>query len=292
MDSFNRWLDRFCYRRPRFGIRNLMRYIVLINVVVYLLFLVDTRGIITQFFYFAPPLILKGQIWRLVSYVFVPGQSNIFYFALMQYFYYFIGTHLEAEWGCGKFTIYYLMSVLVTALLALGTFVITKSLFLMSINATYINLSLFFAFATMFPDANVLLFFFIPVKMKWLALVDAAYQVVMIIVNARYFPLNLLPVFAVVTYLLFFASTLVRRLMELTGRRPKGPKAYKITDYRQTKKKAQPRQASTVPFLRKCSVCGRTNAEFPDLEFRYCSKCVGTHCFCIDHINNHIHYTE
>ena len=52
------------------------------------------------------------------------------------------------------------------------------------------------------------------------------------------------------------------------------------------------REQNSKPYHHKCAVCGRTDADHPELEFRYCSRCAGYHCFCQDHINNHIHFTE
>ena len=50
-------------------------------------------------------------------------------------------------------------------------------------------------------------------------------------------------------------------------------------------------QSSTgeKPYRHKCTVCGRTDVTNPELEFRYCSKCKGYYCYCMDHINNHVH---
>jgi membrane associated rhomboid family serine protease len=298
LDSFNRWLDRFCYRHPRFGIKNLMKYIVVLNIAVYILFMVDTRMVFIKYLYFNPLSILRGQFWRLLTYVFVPVEANVLFFAIMQYFYYFIGTRLEAEWGSGRFTFYYVFSVLVSALIGVFLYLLTGSQYLDLLSANYINLSLFFAFATMYPEARVLLFFFIPVKIKWLAVITAAYYLFSVARYFAMFPYNLMPIAALIAYFLFFGNTLIRLIRETVGTLFRRPYNQKVVNFSRIKRSARKKAAGNpgkrkeTPYTRKCAVCGRTDAEFPNLDFRYCSKCAGYHCFCEEHINSHIHFTE
>lgn len=154
------WLDRFCARHPRLGIPGLMRYIVIGNVLVYLLDMFSKSGYAmgTGLLGFSASAILQGQVWRLVTFIFVPASShNIFFFLVTLYFYYFIGNALENEWGANKFTIFYLFGVILN--IAVGFLVGTASMF-------YVNMSMFFAFATLFPNLQVLFFFIIPMKVK------------------------------------------------------------------------------------------------------------------------------
>lgn len=169
MRAMQQWLDRFCYKHPRLSIPGLMRYIVIGNVLVFLLDLFSTGGypIATSLLSFSSDAILQGQIWRIITFVFVPATSrNIFLFAITLYFYYFIGNALEREWGSNKFTIFYFFGILLNILV--GFLVGTASMY-------YVNMSMFFAFATLYPNLQFLLFFIIPVKAKWLAWIDAAY---------------------------------------------------------------------------------------------------------------------
>ena len=143
---------------------------------------------------------------------------------------------------------------------------------------------MFLAFATLYPETQVLLFFVIPIKVKWLALLDALYFVLIFL---RYpFPMNLLPIIALVNYYIFCGSELIRLLQPLKYRVQRNMKSSRPSSG-QTKKSG-PR----LPYSHKCSTCGRTDAENPNLEFRYCSRCAGYHCFCEDHINNHVHFKE
>jgi hypothetical protein len=128
---------------------------------------------------------------------------------------------------------------------------------------------------------QVLLFFIIPVKMKYLALVDAAFFLLSVITTR--FPENLLPVVAVLNFLIFCGSDLMQLLPRKQG---KGTINFKRESARIR------REQAGKPYTHKCAVCGRTDVDHPELEFRYCSRCAGYHCFCGDHINNHIHFTE
>ena len=101
-------VERFCARHPRFGIPNLMRYIVIGNVVVYFLSMLSSKADATALDFLAFNLngLLHGEVWRLVTFVFVPEYSSPFALIISLYFYYWIGSILEREWGTAKFTLY------------------------------------------------------------------------------------------------------------------------------------------------------------------------------------------
>ena len=283
------WLDRFCYKHPRLSIPGLMRYIVIGNVLVFLLDLFSTGGypIATSLLSFSSDAILQGQIWRIITFVFVPATSrNIFLFAITLYFYYFIGSTLEREWGPGRFTIYYLMGMLLTVVYGFVTYFVTGRSYFMTSN--YINLSMFFAFATLFPDNRVLVFYIIPVKIKWLALLDALYFVYAIFsdLGRGMGMMSFLPLVALLNYVLFCGDDLFHMVM------PNARQSRKKTINFQREVRKIKHEQKNAGYTRKCAVCGRTDTDYPDLEFRYCSRCVGVHCFCQDHINNHVHFTE
>lgn len=283
MKSFSRTINRFCAKHPGFGIRNLMMYIIIGNVLVYFVDIMDTTGTFMSYMYFNSELILHGQIWRLITFLFIPTDTSLIYFAISLYFYYFIGSTLEQYWGTAKFSIYYLFGALFTMIYGIAMGFIYKDQYLY-IDASYLNLSMFFAFAVLFPDTRVLLFFIIPVKIKWLAILDAVVFALGIIFNP--FPENMLPVIAIANFLLFFGQDFID--MCTANRRANSKQAI---NFRKAAKRAK-MEMNDAPYRHKCAVCGRTDISDPDLEFRYCSKCAGYHCFCIEHINNHIHFTE
>lgn len=287
MRAMQQWLDRFCYKHPRLSIPGLMRYIVIGNVLVYLLDLFSIGGgsIGSSWFSFNTSAILSGQVWRLVTFIFVPmGSSNIFFFAITLYFYYFIGNALEREWGSNKFTIFYFFGVLLNILI--GFLVGGASMY-------YVNMSMFFAFATLYPDLQFLLFFIIPVKAKWLAWIDAAYFAIAVVryLVAGYFLMALIPVVAVLNYLLFFASDIgnmfsnAKRRAQWKAQTRRGPTygGPKVVNFHDAKTKTK------ETYLHRCAVCGRTDVSDPQMEFRYCSRCNGYYCYCADHINSHVH---
>lgn len=293
LKAINRAIERFCRKHSRFGIPRLMLYIVIISAAVYLLSMMDTTGTLLAILAFSPGRILRGEIWRLVTWIFCPLNDQLILTALMLYFYYFIGSTLEREWGTSKFTVYYILGILLNVIygflvraMAGGAWAILLD----NLNwlvPNYLNLSMFFAFAVLFPDQVIMLFFFIPVKIKWLALVDAAlfaYTIIAELVNGHVI-FALLPVVAILNFVIVCGYDLSRYLRRFSGKNTARTIKFK------TAAKQARREQQHMQYRHKCSVCGKTDADSPDLEFRYCSRCEGYHCFCIDHINNHIHFT-
>jgi len=279
-------IDRFCWRHPNFGVSNLMLFVVIGTAIVWLFTAMDTTHTLANYLYFDPALFCRGQIWRLVTYILLPGTTRPLMLLIELYFYYFIGTSLEREWGKGRFTIYYFMGIVLTVLYSLVIYWITGRSY--GVSASFIHLSMFFAFATLWPEQRVLLFYFIPVKVKWLGIVDAVFFAISIVLNLVLgnFVGAMLPVIAVLNYLLFCGGWLVDLLRPSRARQ-----RARTIEFKAAARRTQQTQRQQG-YSRKCAVCGRTDASNPELEFRYCSRCEGYHCFCIDHINNHIHFTE
>lgn len=271
-----RLIDRFCYKHPNFGIPNLMRYLTIANVVFWILG--TANSVLLSYLRFDAGLIMQGQIWRLITFMVYPPSMGLLAF-LVFYFYYWMGTALEQVWGTAQFNIYLLIGWALTVIYGFLLYFIGG--LRISIDAQYLYLSMFFSYAALFPDQTVLLFFFIPIKMKYMAIIDAVYFLAAVITNP--FPVNLLPVVAVLNFFIFFSGTLLQRI-------PK--KASQSTiNFRKASQKLR-REEREKLYHHKCAVCGRTDTDYPGLEFRYCSRCAGYHCFCSDHINNHIHFTE
>ena len=289
MKSLMKKVDLFCYKHPRFGIPNLMLYVVVGNAIVWLFTMITSLSgagaSILDYLYFSPYHILHGQIWRLVTFIIIPNSTSILALIFF-YFYYMIGRTVEAQWGPGKFTIYFFSGVLLTVLY--GFFCYFVFHVNMAVSAEYIYLSLFFSFATMYPEMRVLLFFIIPLKIKWLAIVDALFFLYNVVVNP--FPFNLLPIIAILNYLIFCGGWLVDAAKRLFGKGAAQQRQNTVNFHNEVRRMQQEERQKT--YTRRCEVCGRTDTDYPDLEFRYCSRCQGYHCFCMDHINNHRHFTE
>lgn len=283
MGALSRWLSRFCYKHPNFSIPGLMKYIAAGNVIVYLLTLLS-NGAFAQLVTFVPQRIFQGEVWRLVSFVFVPMAFEPIYFILSVMLYYFLGSQLEQAWGSTRFTVYYVFGVVLTALTGLLMFLSPSLRGHGVVNMHYVNMSLLLAFSTLYPEAQFLVLYIIPIKAKWLAWFDAAliiFDIFSCLGQGQYL-LALVPVVALLNYLLFFWDD----LMEAAGRKAKHRS---VANHRTIDLKTARKQMEKQGYLHKCAVCGVTDRDNPNMEFRYCSKCNGYYCYCAEHINSHVH---
>ncbi|WP_343286553.1 rhomboid family intramembrane serine protease [Flavonifractor sp. An82] len=285
-----RWLDRFCYKHSRFGIPNLMLVVVIGNALVWLLDQFSPGFSLSSVLSFVPYYILRGEVWRLVTFVFVPTTNKVLLLAISLYFYYWIGSILERQWGTTKFTVFYLLGLVLNIIAGFILYLVLPYP-VATISMHYVNLSMFFAFATLYGDMQVLLII-IPVKVKWLAWADAALFALDIILALAKIPsLGLLalvgvvaPIVAILNYLIFFWDDLMAtmgRVKRQTAHRT----SRQTVNFKQATKHAQ----QTKGYIHKCAVCGKTDTDYPDEEFRYCSKCNGYYCYCSEHIHNHVH---
>lgn len=280
--KFNGAMQRFLYKHPNFGLHRLMTYLIVGNLLVYLLSQMDRSGMLTYYLVLIPGRVLHGEVWRLVTFVFVPGTYNLLSLALELYFYYLIGSTLEHIWGEGKFTFYYLCGMVLSIVYAFLAGLVGDMEFVF-VTGEYISLSMFFVFATYWPNNQVRLFFIIPLRVKWLAWFEAAMFVLSMIRGW-----TLLPLVGILNYFLFCGDQLWEALCSLKDR---GSSAVRRSRFRQKVRTGEQANAN-LHYLHKCAVCGKTDTEHPELEFRFCSQCVGYHCFCEEHIHSHIHFTE
>ena len=283
MKAIARWLDRFCYNHPNFGIPNLVKFIVIGNVLVYFLDMFS-QGYASYALMFYTPWILQGEVWRIVTFIFVPTSGynpsdmlSVLWFAMSLLFCYYIGNALERQWGTARFTVFYGLGVVLNIIVG----------FVMgSTSMYYINMSMFFAFATLYPEMQVLLMGILPLKVKWLAWIEAALfaYYVFFSLASRQWVTAVLPLVALLNYFIFFWDDLMG-----TVRRTSQRASYRANPQTINFKKAQRQVREHKGYLHKCAVCGITDADDPNMEFRYCSKCNGYYCYCMKHINNHVH---
>ena len=268
MKKLNQWIDRFAYSHPRFGIPNLMLYIVIANAVTYILTLFAGAAALS-FLEFDLYHVLHGEVWRLVTFVLLPFTYRPISLFIMLSFCYFVGGTLEREWGTAKFTLYYLSGMLFSVL-------------------STVNLTMVLAFAVMYPDAQVWFYGVIPLKAKWLAWADIALMAWNIARSVRYgaYASALAAVVAILNFVIFFWED-IKSILGIQSRQRSRQTIQFKSAVRQQKKAETERG-----YRHKCEVCGRTDADHPELEFRYCSKCQGYHCFCSDHIFNHQHFAK
>ena len=282
MKKLSAAVDRFAMQHPRFGIPNLMLYIVGGNAIVYLLS-VFAGAEAVSFLAFHWAAIKSGELWRLVTFIFMPGyfsSRDILWLLLFLYFYYMIGTSLEQAWGTAKFNLYYLSGVVLTALTGVLVGLVGGDAWMSG--ADYVNLSMFFAFAALYPETRFLIMFIIPVKVKWLAIIDGVFFAIGVLSSLLRLDVlgALVPVIALLNFFVFFWGALSDEL------------AYRQTIQFKSAVRQQKKKEAERGYRHKCAVCGRTDTSNPELEFRYCSRCAGYHCFCQDHIFNHEHFTE
>ncbi len=259
-------LNRLERKFGRYAIRELIVYIVGINGLVYFLSYAYPRSSAIGLLAFDPYLIMHGQVWRLITFIFIPPATSILWIFFILYFYYIVGIGLEREWGSFRFNIYYFVGVIATAVAALimgqGT------------TALYLNLSLFLAFAYVYPDYEILLFFILPVKVKYLAWLNWAF-IGLTVITAP-IPAKVAAIVSVANYFLFFGKDIASNI----GNRSSTYQRRMSRAVRSMPKKAT---------IHKCAVCGMTEKDDRTMDFRYCSTCEGDYEYCMKHLKAHEH---
>ena len=148
MKRLNDAVDRFARNHPRFGIPNLMKVLVIGNIIVYFLARFSSWSALS-FLAFDLASVLRGEIWRIITFIFVPNNFSPFALILSLYFYYFIGNLLEQQWGTPNFNLYYFSGVVLTILTSvIATLVAGVSQTVMG--TYYVNMSMFLAFAALY----------------------------------------------------------------------------------------------------------------------------------------------
>lgn len=281
------WLDKMERKFGRYAIHNLMYYIIILYVVGLVLQLLDPN------FYFKylcldAQAILHGQIWRIVTFIIQPPSTSYIFMIFALYLYYMLGRELENAWGAFRFNLYFFAGMFFHVVAAILAYLIF-GLYL-PLGTWYLNMSLFFAYAAIYPDTQFSLFFMIPVKAKWLAWLDGVYFLYTIvqaflpayggsILGFIYKSNALAAAVSILNFAIFFLGS---RHM-----RPYAPKQMKRK--REFQKKIRPENHYANGAKHRCAVCGRTELDDPRLEFRYCSKCNGNYEYCQDHLFTHIH---
>ena len=270
-------LDRLQRKFGRYAVPNLMLYIIILNAAGFLIYQVNPRMLAYLCWDFNA--ILHGQVWRLVTFIMYPFSASFLSFVLFAFVYYSIGSALERTWGVFRFNLYIytgLLGHIAGAILVYLCFGINTYM----LNTGYLNTSLFLALAMTYPEMQFYLMFLIPIKAKWMAFVSIAYLVVSLITGSA--STRVMIVMSLLNFILFAA------LMFKNSRF--NPKDFgRRMEFRQKMRGPAARPQRQV---HKCTVCGRTDAEYPDLEFRYCSKCAGAHEYCMEHLYTHIHIVK
>ncbi|RHP00431.1 hypothetical protein DWZ97_12395 [Firmicutes bacterium AF36-19BH] len=287
--------NRLRRKLEKYAIPNLTLYLIICYGIGYLMQYLVPAGY--QYLMLDPFLVLKGQVWRLVTWILIPpDSSNIFFVLITLYLYYSLGGLLERIWGTYKYNVYLFSGLLFTIL---GAFVLCGYSVLMGAQPTmytglyllnngsavyfgqfstyYINMSIFLACAASIPDVQVLLMFLFPIKVKWLGIVYG----IILLVNCIQGGIAtwIVVIFSLLNFLVFFL-------------RSKGKMHLSVGQIKRQQEFHQKMRAAgqTKGITRhKCAVCGRTELDGDDLEFRFCSKCNGNYEYCQYHLFTHEH---
>ena len=282
-----KFIDKLERKFGRFGIPNLTIYMIVCYVIGYALMIVNPGML--NWLSLEPAYILRGQVWRLVTWVlYPPSTSGVLWFAIaVLFFYYPIGTSLERTIGTFKYTLYILSGVIFTILGAfilyflLGGNVLVGNVF----STYYISLSTFLAYAMCYPDMQVLLMFIIPVKMKWMAIfyvVIVVYEMIQYIMAGAWY--LVIPIVAsLLNFIIFYFGT-----KDFSRYNPK--EVHRRNEFRRAMEpQGRMKSGSGSVTKHKCAICGRTELDDPNLEFRFCSRCNGNYEYCQDHLFTHTH---
>ncbi len=236
---------------------------------------------VQKLLFLEPALILRGQAWRIVSWLLVPPPVNLLFLIFFLSCYYFIGNSIEQAIGTFRYNVYLIGGLLCSVLgafLLYGFYYVFRGVAVTGIgyyfSTEYITMSLFMAFAVIYPNVEFRLYFLIPIKAKWMGIIDAVWMAFMLIASNAAGRTAILA--SVMNFLIFFFST-------RDYHRVSPKEIHRKQVYRQ-----QMRQAQNVT-RHKCAVCGRTERDGAELEFRFCSKCDGNYEYCQDHLFTHQH---
>lgn len=292
------WLEKLESKFGKYAVPNLMKYLTGLYIVYILISLVapNIRNVLDLDF----ARIFKGEIWRLVGFIMFPPAlfTNVSDFILLPitlYLYYFIGTSLEYMWGTFKFNLFYFAGVIACILSALiAYFVLGSSEFAVMassmgqslISTTYIFQTMFLAYALTFPEQELLLFFILPIKVKWIGIF---YGVLMgadlfrlirgMVLYSQFRSFYLVQIINMVLCLMNFIVLLITM-----KRGTMVPRAQKKRNKEFKKKVHTLGEKKHV-----CTTCGISSVDNPDMEFRYCSRCDGNKEYCMDHLFTHEH---
>lgn len=258
-------LDRLQRRFGRYAVPNVTVAFIFCQVVFYVI-QYSKEGILDKAT-LVPQLVLQGEPWRLVSFLFQPPVTNPLFAFFFWYLFYIMGTTLENTWGTFRYNVFLLVGYLATV----GVAFITPG---QATSSGFLQGSVFLAFAFLYPNFQLMLFFLLPIKIKWLALLQwMGYFYAVAFANS--WSIRLATIASISNFLLFFGRDLVLRLK--AGHRRMRHQADRV------EQRHKPRH--------ECRICGLTDKMDPKMTFRYCSKCEGSCCYCSAHLRNHEHVT-
>ncbi len=284
-------MSEFEKRFGRYAIRNLPLIMIICYAVGYAMRYINPDFL--MYLNLDPYKVIHGQIWRIVTWLLVPpNDNNVFWVIIMLFCYYSIGVSLERTWGTYKYNVYIFSGIgltlagaflimIVSYIIGGGMVAAVYSQMIAAVFSTYyINMSILLAFAMTFPDAMFLFMFFIPVKAKWMAIVY------LVILAIQFLTGGLFVKVALGMALLNFGIFYLRNRRGLGVR----PVQMRRRQTMRTSTAGRDLSRSSGRVTRhKCAICGRTEEDAPDMQFRFCTKCEGNYEYCEDHLYTHTH---
>jgi hypothetical protein len=272
------WIDRLDARFGRFAVPHLTEFLIAGQVLAFVANMSPAEEggkPLLDSIRFAPDKVLAGEWWRLITFLFDPPLSIPIFAFFFWYLFYLMGTTLEAQWGTFRYNLFLLLGYVASIVMG---FVVWFAVGVAGQTATngFLYGTVFLAFARLYPDFTMYLFFVLPVKIRWLALLQwIVYGMTMVNPTSTWLDRGMV-IAAVFNYLVFFGRDILRD-MKQGQRRMK----FQAQNIKGTKKGPQIKHV--------CHVCGLTNAESPKTAFRYCMECGGEYCYCPEHLANHEH---
>lgn len=255
-------IDSLERRFGKYAIHNLTYYLIIGQVFAYILIYFVPHY--ETLFFLQGNLLLRGELWRLITFIFMPISKDLLFVAFTWYIFYIYGISLEQQWGSFRYLVYFLAGYIATIILTLlfPSFPLYNG---------YIYTSLFLAFAYMYPNYLLYIFFVIPVRVKWLALFTWIGLIVGFVSGPT--STKIITVVSISNFFLFFGKHVFYSLQwRLQG-----------TSY-QFSRAVESRKPHHI-----CAVCGKNEIKNPDMDIRYCENCTPVTCYCGDHIRNHKH---
>lgn len=288
----------------KYAIKNLIVYLLAGYAIGYVVALLSPT--VYSYLILDPAAVMRGQIWRLVTWVCTMPEGFSIFILFMFLFQYFIGASLERYWGSFRYNCYVFSGIFFMTVSTMVIYWITG--ISMSPSTYYINMASFLAFAVCFPDVQVYFMMIIPIKIKWLAIIDLiymAYEFVAVgifhttmgnltlgklkaVVTPEYYAqlqqqvwaVRVSIVVSILNFILFYFGT--RKMKRFA---PK--EVHRRVVYRKNVKAGEKPAGKSK---HKCAICGRTELDGEELTFRYCSKCNGNYEFCQEHLYTHKHF--
>ncbi len=282
------FLHKLEQKLGKYAIRNLTRYIIACYIIGYILQMISysTGSNFILWLTLNPGAIMRGQVWRLFSWWLTPPTAISIFTVIMLICYYQLGTILEKVWGDFLYNFYIFFGLTMTVIGAFIMYYAGGALYIemtggLTFTTYYVSLSIFLGFAMTFPEQKMLLFFIIPIRIKYLALFDVAYLTYEMIVGSWLIRVPI--ICSLAGTIVFFI--LSRKYNFRGGSRVNTQQRRRQQDF----KKAMSRGQAASGARHRCTICGQTELTNPDLEFRYCSKCSGDHEYCQNHLFSHPH---